>query len=98
MEYAEKDMVKKELEEGLFYVLYQPKMLYPSGKICGAEALVRYSGNDDLADVIDRLEKSRTVKYVDFTCLRMCAEIWQNGMKRECHTSRYPVTFPECRL
>ena len=71
-----KDMVKKELEEGLFYVLYQPKMLYPSGKICGAEALVRYSGNDDLADVIDRLEKSRTVKYVDFYVLEnVCRDL-----------------------
>lgn len=70
------DMVKKEIEEGLFYVLYQPKMIYPAGKICGAEALVRYSGNDDLADVIDRLEKSKTVKYVDFFVLdRVCHDL-----------------------
>lgn len=70
------EMVKKELSEGYFSVLYQPKMVYPNGTICGAEALVRYSGNDDLADVIDRLEKSNTIKYVDLFVLEtVCMDL-----------------------
>lgn len=71
-----KEQVKKEIAQGLFSVLYQPKLKYSERRICGAEALVRYTGDYDLPDVIDRLERSGTIKYVDlFVLWRVCQDM-----------------------
>lgn len=69
-----KEQVKKDIADGLYSVLYQPKMRYSTRGICGAEALVRYTGNCELSDVIDRLEKSGTIIYVDLFVLRRVCE------------------------
>lgn len=64
-----RELVKKDIEDGMFFVYLQPKVDYSNDHCYGAEALVRYAKPDNLANVIDRLEKSRNIKYMDLFVL-----------------------------
>ena len=64
-----RELVKKDIEDGMFFVYLQPKVDYSNDRCYGAEALVRYAKPDNLANVIDRLEKSRNIKYMDLFVL-----------------------------
>ena len=64
-----RELVKKDIEDGMFFVYLQPKVDYSNDRCYGAEALVRYAKPDNLANVIDCLEKSRNIKYMDLFVL-----------------------------
>ncbi len=63
------DMVREDLANGVFSINLQPKVNYDTGKIYGAEALLRYGKDENLASVIDRLERSHNIRYVDLFVL-----------------------------
>ncbi len=66
-----RELVKKMIsQKGMFSVVLQPKVDYANDRCYGAEALVRYAKQDNLANLIERLEKSRNIKYMDLYVLR----------------------------
>ena len=64
------DHLLKAIEEERFCVYLQPKVLCSTQEIIGAEALVRYIGQDGTVEppisFIPLLESAMTIKYVDF--------------------------------
>ena len=65
-----RELVKEDIAKGMFSVVLQPKVDYANDRCYGAEALVRYAKQDNLANLIERLEKSKNIKYMDLYVLK----------------------------
>lgn len=70
--------LQKALEKKMFHVFLQPQATLSDGKICGAEALIRYIhpkfGIIPPNKFIPLLEKSHLVHYIDFYVFRTVCE------------------------
>lgn len=89
-------LLKEELKQNKFHVFLQPKVDYRTGRFYGAEALVRYKEKENLADVLARLEKSRTIKYLDLFVLEQVCRILVEWQKKQ--ISLIPVSCNFSRM
>jgi EAL domain-containing protein (putative c-di-GMP-specific phosphodiesterase class I) len=100
-----RELVKEDIASGYFSAYLQPKVDYTTGKFYGAEALVRYGKKDNLANVIDRLEKTKTIKYVDMFILEEVCKMFVSWKEKNipfipvsCNFSRislFEIGMPE---
>lgn len=78
--------IEKALENESFYVVYQPKQELKSGKIRGAEALVRWSTSDGLTiepeRFIEILEGNGYIEKLDFYVYRKTFEFMEEMLMR----------------
>lgn len=77
---------KKALKERMFHVWYQPKIDMSTGRICGAEALVRWCAKDGTmispADFIPVFESTGQILELDTEVLKMvCRDIHRAHMR-----------------
>lgn len=75
-------LVREELKQGRFFVFLQPKVDYRTDRFYGAEALVRYAEKENLANVLARMEKSKSIKYLDLFVLEEVCKILANWQER----------------
>ncbi len=87
--------LKQALQDGCFHVYLQPKAETQSGRICGAEALVRYQderhGVVPPTRFIPQLEAKNAVRHIDFFVMeQVCATL--QAWKQHGHAS-FPISF-----
>lgn len=68
-----------DLDNGLYQVYLQPKVFIETGRITGAEALIRYNSNNGLVmpdAFIDTLERNHLIRYIDlFVFKQVCSQL-----------------------
>jgi diguanylate cyclase (GGDEF)-like protein/PAS domain S-box-containing protein len=100
-----RELVKDDISQGYFTTYLQPKVNYANGKFYGAEALLRYGKEDSLASVIERLERTKTIKYVDMFVLEEVCKMFVSWKEKNiplipvsCNFSRislFEIGMPE---
>ena len=96
------DHLLKAIEEERFCVYLQPKVLCSTQEIIGAEALVRYIGQDGTVEppisFIPLLESAMTIKYVDFFVFEEVCRIIQDFIKSDSPVFPISVNFSRFTL
>lgn len=103
---AREDVLYKALKNGCFTIYLQPKVDFQTNHIIGAEALIRYIGEDGTIVMPDQfipaIEDARTIYYIDFYVFnRVCALIdtWQKEgfplVPISVNFSRYTLMLPD---
>ncbi len=85
------DIVLSEIREGLFHIFLQPKVELQSGKIVGAEALVRKKLKNGKFITPERFvpvyEHDGTIRHVDFFVLEEVCKLLQKMLSMQVATS-----------